>query len=361
MRAFLAGLVLLASGPGPAFAQTVLGPGRCTSCHTHDEQAGKWQRDEPARLGARAHFAAMGRLDDSRARAFARAVGLESPYAVEGSCVRCHTTVFRGRANAGVSCESCHGPSSGWIELHQEKGTYERSLAKGLTGLKERPDAIARLCVSCHAVDDARLLAAGHPSGASFDAGARLREILHWTTRYDYAQITVAGRKAMPGLLAAALPAAPQAAAPSPPEGVEAPKPATPGRWEAARPLPPGYVPEASPAATTPQSPFPAPLPEAAPPDPARLASLAEDFLLPVAPRLQPMNPAGPTPTPTAEALAARGRALLLLSRLLRTGARLEGAAAPAPGDYPGPDGELWRLQDEVYALLSETFKKASP
>jgi hypothetical protein len=69
--------------------------------------------------------------------------------------------------------------------------------------LRGKPQAIAGLCVTCHFTTDARLVAAGHPSGASFDAGSRLTRIEHWTTRYDAAQVTAAARALAPRVSAA--------------------------------------------------------------------------------------------------------------------------------------------------------------
>jgi hypothetical protein len=346
--------IVFALGSDAAFPQTTLGPGRCVSCHSHASQGRKWQIEEPARLGARAHLSAMGRLDDRRAAGFARAVSVASPYAPDGACVRCHATVFRGRPNAGVSCESCHGPSSGWIELHQEKGSYESAVAAGMRPLRGRVDAIARLCVGCHAVEDARLVAAGHPSGASFDTGSGLREIAHWTTVYDHAQVTAAARAVMPRVAAA--PPAARETAPSGPPSSEPPAPRDPDRWDAARPLPPSYLPEPAPDVTTlPATPTAAPV---APPE--RAPSTAEDVLLPVRPRLLPLAPQAAPRGVRAERLERRGRSLVLLSRLLLKGVRLpaEGATRPIPGEFEGPDGELLRLQDEVYALLWEALRR---
>ena len=90
--------------------------------------------------------------------------------------MKCHGTVFRGDANAGVSCESCHGPSSGYNDVHQEKGSYAKAIAAGLRDLKNKPAAIAKVCVDCHVTPDKRLAAAGHPAGEAFDAGVSLAE-----------------------------------------------------------------------------------------------------------------------------------------------------------------------------------------
>src|SRR5207344_595817 len=121
-----------------AAAQTYTGPSRCVGCHDHDRQAQKWQKEEPAELKGKSHFNTLKQLDGPKAAGFAKAIGLADPYDLKGSCVKCHSTVFRGDANAGVSCESCHGASSGYIEVHQPKGSYLKAVAAGLRDLKEK-------------------------------------------------------------------------------------------------------------------------------------------------------------------------------------------------------------------------------
>src|SRR5947209_1697972 len=190
-------LVLLAV---PARAQySATGPSKCVACHDHDRQASKWQKEEPAALGIKAHFNTRKQLDGAKAGTFAKAIGLADPYDVKGACVKCHATVFRGDANAGVSCESCHGASSKYNDLHQQKGKYAEAAAAGLKDLRNKPPVIASTCVECHVVPDKRLAAAGHPAGESFDAGASIQKIVHWNTAYNYAQIGAAGKSAAAG------------------------------------------------------------------------------------------------------------------------------------------------------------------
>src|SRR6266850_5037288 len=128
--AMLASLLLGTAATAPA--QTVVGPSKCTACHDHDRQSGKWQKEEPAQYKDKAHYNTRKQLDGAKAGAYAKAIGLADPYDVKGSCVTCHATVFRGDANAGVSCESCHGPASGYLEPHQVKGSYAKAVSTGL-------------------------------------------------------------------------------------------------------------------------------------------------------------------------------------------------------------------------------------
>jgi len=383
-----------------ARAQTVVGPSKCTACHDHDRQTAKWQKEEPLQYKDKAHYNTRKQLDGAKAGTYAKAIGIADPYDVKGSCVTCHATVFRGDANAGVSCESCHGPASGYLEPHQVKGSYAKAVSTGLRDLKSKPPAIAKACVACHLTTDKRLIAAGHPSGAEFDVGAGLKKVVHWATTYDFAAVTAAGKAAMGpagARAAAAPPPPPGGGAPPAPGGAAAPvkaggrapaaAPAAPSAasapwdWNAPiRALPEDYVPEpaeaAAPAASGAAAPAGgtaapvAPRP-ARPAPPARVApapSLAED--LPVAPAivateaaaLVPPPPAPPPAGPrsaTARVAEARGGAALVLARVLRGGAKMPALpAATPPREFKGPDGELLRLQDEAIALALEALRR---
>ena len=383
-------------------AQTVVGPSKCTACHDHDRQSVRWQKEEPALYKDKAHYNTRKQLDAPKAASYAKAVGIADPYDVKGSCVTCHATVFRGDANAGVSCESCHGPASNYLDPHQVKGSYAKALGLGLRDLKSKPPAIAKACVACHLTTDNRLVAAGHPSGAEFDMGAGLKKIVHWATTYDFAAMTAAGKAAM-GPAAAARAAVPAAAAApaAPPGGAAvAPPPAkgparatgavagssaaapaasagaasTPWDWnQPIRALPDDYVPEparaaptvraaagSSAAAATPSRP--------APPRVVAAPSLAEDLpLTPAAVAMErpALDSAPPPPVPasaqsaTSRVAGARGGAALVLARVLRAGARDPALpAAAAPREFKGPDGELLRLQDEAIALALEALRR---
>jgi hypothetical protein len=403
-----AALLLLAIPARPQYATT--GPSKCVACHDHDRPAAKWQKEEPAALGIKAHFNTRKQLDGAKAGTYAKAIGLADPYDLKGSCVKCHATVFRGDANAGVSCESCHGAASGYLDLHQVKGSYAKSVAAGLKDLRERPAAIARVCVDCHVTPDKRLAAAGHPSGSAFDAGTNLQKIVHWTASYDYAQVSAAGKTAMGSRVAAGggappppspasggktgaptatlavpgtvVPAAtPRAAAATPAPAAQAPAP-PPAPWDfdqPIRPLPKEYVPE--PVAEPPAEPAP-PAPTApgvarpAPPRPRpRLQplppSIAEDVPLPRSvPGLGETNAVTPAVqstvtaesgvhSPAARVAELRGRGVVLLETLLRAGARAPALPPPArPAEFRGPDSELLRLQDEVTVLAIEALRR---
>ncbi len=386
--------------PSTVFAQAYVGPSKCVQCHDHERQARKWQKEEPAAQKGKAHFLTLKQLDNPKAAQWAKAIGLADAYDAKGACVKCHGTVFRGDANAGVSCESCHGPSSGYNDLHQEKGAYLKAVAAGMRDLKSKPAALAKVCVECHVVPDRRLAAAGHPTGETFDAGVSLQKIVHWDTAYNFGQVTAAGKAAAGGRaptgVAKAAPATaspaggaatgaapgkvgPATGAPAgtvapatsggtaaPPSGgaPSAASVAAPWNWDQPiRELPADYVPEPAP-----DKPAPAAAPRAQAPrrprvEPAVPPSLAEETPLPrnLTPAVVPeVAAAAPGPRAKAAEIAeARGKGALLLDKLLRAGARAKDAPAPAkPAEFTGPDSELLRLQDEALALAIEALRR---
>lgn len=97
-------------------------------------------------------------------------------------CMSCHGTVITGEEAFevfdGVSCESCHGPGSGYVATHPVE-KYAGSASKGMVQL-EQADARANNCARCHHITDERLISSGHPSGAGFDMAERNTAITHW-------------------------------------------------------------------------------------------------------------------------------------------------------------------------------------
>lgn len=259
-------LLVLAALAWPATAALgatakFLGPNKCTSCHDHEKQA--------AWAGKDTHAKALQQIEDKNAARYARAIGLADAYDLKGSCVGCHATVFNGDANAGVSCETCHGAGSDYVEPHQQKGSYEKSLTLGMIDTRGNLQVWAKMCVDCHVMRDAKLIASGHKSGADFDVGTESRKIVHWAPIYDFARLFALGK-----------------AAPRRPAGAAAaPKPK-------ARPRPAAPAPAATPATPAPAKPTPAQAAPMAAPPPAPTAAIAA---APAAPAV------AKTPSPTPE------------------------------------------------------------
>src|SRR5258708_4635693 len=104
-----------------------------------------------------------------------RLLKLDSKPELAQKCLLCHAlSVPQERraksfdTNEGVSCESCHGPASGWLGPHTEgKGSYERSLQLGMVDTRNLM-ARTEKCLGCHLGDsekfvDHEMIAAGHP------------------------------------------------------------------------------------------------------------------------------------------------------------------------------------------------------
>jgi hypothetical protein len=265
---------LLCARAAPLEAATkILGPNKCTSCHEHEKQAAWAAKDT--------HAKALQQLEDKKAAGYAKAIGLADPYDLKGSCVSCHATVFNGDANAGVSCESCHGPGSDYVGPHQEKGAYTKAVSLGMFDTRGNLPVWAKMCVDCHVLKDTKLIAAGHKSGADFDVGSSSQKIVHWTQTYDYAKLSAAGKSA--------------AAARS--GGGPAPKP------EAAKPAPPAPPPTAAAMKPTPAAPEVRPTPKPSPE--VRPTPKPAPETRPAAPPAT-APPAPPPPPPPPSATAAR-------------------------------------------------------
>jgi hypothetical protein len=90
-------------------------------------------------------------------------------------CLACHALnplpTERSRSfdpSEGVSCETCHGPASGWLGPHTERDwTHEKSVALGMYDTRDVASRTEK-CLGCHLGTedkfvDHELIAAGHP------------------------------------------------------------------------------------------------------------------------------------------------------------------------------------------------------
>lgn len=188
----------------PPAAQThtgreTVGPSRCVRCHA--AETSWWlEIDGPPPRG---HVNALQQLDTPDARRYAARLGIRDVYDTAGTCVACHATVFRGEAREGVSCESCHGPAAGYLEVHARPGAYRLAVAAGLEDLAGNVPGWARRCMACHLVTDAPLIRAGHSSGRDFDLGGKFPVVArHWKRTYPAGEVSAAGREAAAALSA---------------------------------------------------------------------------------------------------------------------------------------------------------------
>src|SRR5215831_7311761 len=208
-----------------------IGPKQCTNCHDHDAEKLWYEKKEipevhrlfPDQNNA-GHINSLKQLEAKKSDEYAKAIGLADKYDAAGSCVACHGTVWGGEANAGVSCESCHGPGSGYKDPHQVKDSYEKSVAQyGMTRLIGNFAGWTQQCTNCHVMTDEKLIAAGHPSGDDFDLSKKYVPVsLHFKKMYDAADVAAVARGEMQAVLrrrgratapVATPPAAPEAAA----------------------------------------------------------------------------------------------------------------------------------------------------
>jgi hypothetical protein len=303
-----------------------LGPNECLNCHDHNPEREWYEKKEipevrrlfPDRGDKAGHINALNQMETPKSDEFAKAIGLADKYDINGKCVSCHATVFRGDANAGVSCESCHGPGSGYMKPHQNKDSYEASVSTyGMTRLIGNIQGWTQQCTNCHVMDDDRLIKAGHPSGDDFDLSKKYVPVsLHFKKKYTEEEVASVAKAQMAGILhyrrtgspppvetaAAPAPSAPVPPAPPPPPPVESAAPATPDK-PAVAPVPPPPV-RAS------VKPKPAPVPVQRDPDappPGSPTSIEPKFPLPqvTAPAAAPSQPAAApapaSPPPPAE------------------------------------------------------------
>ncbi len=222
---------MLLSVAAPALAQSrfqTTGPNECLNCHDHQAERTWYEKNEipevrklfPEKGTNAGHINALKQLEAAKSNDYAKAIGLKDKYDTKGSCVKCHGTVFSGDANAGVSCESCHGAASGYLKPHQTKGSYDQQVAQfGMTKLVGNLAGWAQQCTTCHVMDDAKLVAAGHPSGDDFDLGKKYGPVaLHFKKKYSVAEVSAIGRTQVDALVRKrGGGAAPPAAAATPP------------------------------------------------------------------------------------------------------------------------------------------------
>jgi hypothetical protein len=303
-----------AAAPPPPMQQKLqmLGPGQCLNCHDHDKEKDWYSSKEllevvrlfPDKGKNAGHVNSLNQLESPKSDAFAKAIGQADKYDANGACVRCHATVFNGDANAGVSCESCHGPASAYLTPHQVKGSYDTAVTQyGMTRLVGNIQGWTQQCTNCHVMDDDRLIKAGHPSGDDFDLSKRYQPVsLHFKKTYTPEQVGAIAKNEMAGIIYRRRPgsAPPPLVAPDSVSltggatslGVPPPAPAPPPTTE-----PP--VVAATPTTTKPEA---APVKPAAPPKPKAVPPKAPAVDISQPPAGSPTSIEPPPPPPSTAA-----------------------------------------------------------
>ena len=182
IAAVSAGGVGESSAPNQATPQ-YLGAGSCSAsaCHNagfaHRPTRGEydfWITRDP-------HARAYEVLFQERSRSIQKAMNAARPAHQDQRCLGCHVAPEYREAQPptralhfktdGVSCESCHGPASQWINEHHLDAWRTRSVAeKKARGMNDTRSISGRaqVCVVCHVGApgmevDHDLIAAGHP------------------------------------------------------------------------------------------------------------------------------------------------------------------------------------------------------
>ena len=204
-KSVLAAVAAMSIGflPGMVLAQdnAHVGALSCAASNCHGgtaATAGVVDGNEHAVWLAGPHSKAYRKLSTDRARLIASNLGLGDPESA-GLCLGCHTdnvpaALQGGKYDVaeGVSCESCHGGASGWLDSHSEGGkSIDTLMAAGLYPTWD-PVARAEMCLDCHfgAKDQFaghRLMGAGHPR-VSFELDSYTYDdnVLHHTVDADY-------------------------------------------------------------------------------------------------------------------------------------------------------------------------------
>lgn len=241
MRSVAASLLLIVAGAAAAEPE-VLGPDACAQCHASETEV--WEGSQHA-----ATFRELPRHPD--VARYLEAVGTERNIRRDPTCMTCHFTVVAARGThrpvAGPSCESCHGPASEWIAVHNDYGgagvtaatesaehrAQRRAAARdaGMIWSFMHYDAAAN-CMECHGLTNERIdtgvLAALHEAGHPVNAEFELVRYSQGTVRHRFyppdvthnaplpaaglARLYVLGQAAQYASAAAALDSAPDGA-----------------------------------------------------------------------------------------------------------------------------------------------------
>jgi len=176
---FFAALPAAWAADPPAETSKYTGPGSCssTSCHGSVKPRADsriFQDEYSIWVVKDKHAKAYEALTGPVGERMGRILGLgKSERAAK--CLACHALDVPADAraktfelNEGVTCESCHGPSSAWLGPHTTRGwTHEQSVAAGMYDTRNLIRR-AEKCLSCHLGTqeksvDHEMIAAGHP------------------------------------------------------------------------------------------------------------------------------------------------------------------------------------------------------
>lgn len=149
LAAFALGVTSAPAAEGEAAGQYV-GVGKCKLCHKKPEEGAQY--DIWLKSG---HAKAFETLASPEAKAEAAKHGIADPQK-DPKCLKCHSTaaaVMDDLANQkitleeGVSCESCHGPGSGYYKKKTMEDLAAGTVDAKSVGLVKPTEAV---CKTCH-------------------------------------------------------------------------------------------------------------------------------------------------------------------------------------------------------------------
>jgi cytochrome c554/c'-like protein len=170
---------LVAVGSAENGAGKYTGPGSCasSSCHGSIQPRSEnrvLQNEYSTWIVKDKHSRAYSALMGNVGERIAGILGLGKAE-IAPKCLACHALdvppAERARTfelSEGVSCESCHGPASGWLGPHTERDWgHEKSLSLGMVDTRNLTKRTEK-CLSCHLGGeekfvDHEMIAAGHP------------------------------------------------------------------------------------------------------------------------------------------------------------------------------------------------------
>ncbi len=210
--------VVVAKTQAPPKDAQYYGVTYCTTCHTElrppfeDDlcrlnEYKVWSEQDKHSLAYKILIAKEG----TRAATMAKNMKWAKPFTEDARCLNCHAANVAEERRAkvfniadGVSCDSCHGPSSLWVLEHafKERWRTKKSAAeKEAMGMFDVRDPVKRatMCMGCHVGDATpfentgvgrvvthEMYAAGHPPLPGFEVTAFSEQLpKHWRNNKD--------------------------------------------------------------------------------------------------------------------------------------------------------------------------------
>ncbi|HWC20503.1 MAG TPA: multiheme c-type cytochrome [Terriglobales bacterium] len=181
-----------------------VGPGSCSAAACHGSvqvrrQTKVLQNEYSTWILQDKHARAWNVLNSLVSQRIASILGPASLGAADAAhapkCLACHALYVRNEERArdfditdGVSCESCHGPSSLWLGPHTARDwSHEKSIAMGMYDTKNLRLRTEK-CLACHlgTADkyvDHEMIAAGHPDLVFELDSFQAIEPVHWVEK----------------------------------------------------------------------------------------------------------------------------------------------------------------------------------